>query len=169
MVTAVDRDRGEGADSMGRAREICLRQLETRPRSRAELAAVLDRHRIDREVAEVVLNRLAEVGLVDDRAFAAMLVSSAQVNRGLGRRGLAHELRRRGVDPEISSVALQAVDGIDEEATARSLVRRRLAAMDDLPVPVRARRLAALLDRRGYPADLVLRVVMEELEGSMED
>ncbi len=154
---------------MGRAREICLRQLETRPRSRAELAAVLDRHRIDQEVAEVVLNRLAEVGLVDDRAFAAMLVSAAQVNRGLGRRALAHELRRRGVDPEISSVALQAVDGDDEEATARSLVRRRLAAMDDLPTPVRARRLAALLDRRGYPSDLVLRVVMEELEGSVED
>ncbi|WP_322747867.1 MULTISPECIES: regulatory protein RecX [unclassified Frankia] len=164
-----DRSREEGTDPVERAREICLRQLEARPRSRAELAATLDRRGVDPETAEIVLNRLVAVGLVDDKAFAAALVSSARVNRGLGRRGLAHELRRRGVDPEISSVALQAVDGQDEEATARTLVRRRLATMDDVPAQVRARRLAALLDRRGYPSDLVMRVVTEELEGGAAD
>jgi regulatory protein len=146
---------------------MCLRQLATRPRSRAELAAALDRRGVDPETAGMVLNRLAAVGLVDDAAFAAALVSSAQANRGLGRYGLAHELRRRGVDSEISSGALQAVDAHEEEVTARTLVRRRLAAMDGLPAQARLRRLTALLDRRGYPPDLVMRVVTEELESSM--
>ncbi|WP_242606037.1 regulatory protein RecX [Frankia sp. Cppng1_Ct_nod] len=168
----MDRGRGAGTDPdvspTARAREICLHQLEARPRSRAELAAVLGRRGIDPETADAVLDRLVEVGLVDDAAFARALVSSARVNRGLGRRGLAQELRRRGVDPEISFVALAEVDADDEEVTARELVRRRLPAMDDLAVHVRVRRLTALLGRRGYPFDLAVRVVTEELGGASD-
>src|SRR5918992_879892 len=48
------------------AREICLRQLATRPRTRAELATVLRRRGIDDEVAAEVLDRYHEVGMVND-------------------------------------------------------------------------------------------------------
>ncbi|MEO7235841.1 MAG: RecX family transcriptional regulator, partial [Lapillicoccus sp.] len=44
-----------------------------------------------------VLDRMTEVGLVDDEAYAAMLVRSQQSGRGLAKRALAHELRGKGV------------------------------------------------------------------------
>ncbi|CAI7978911.1 Regulatory protein RecX [Frankia sp. Hr75.2] len=150
---------GAEGDAVAAAREICLRQLAARSRSRAELATVLRRRGVADDVAEQVLDRLVEVGLIDDEAFATAFVSSARAGRGLGRRALATELRRRGVAPEASETALAAVGAEDEEETARALVTRRLRAMDGLPAPVRIRRLVALLTRKGYDLDLARRVV----------
>ncbi len=70
-----------------------------------------------------MLERFTEVGLIDDAAFAAAWVSSRQSGRGLSRRALADELRRKGVDKEVAAVALEAVDPQDEWDAARALVR----------------------------------------------
>jgi regulatory protein len=110
------------------------------------------------------LDRLTAVGLIDDDAFAAALVSSARANRGLGRRALAAELHRRGIDSDISDGALQSVSVDQEEASARDLVIRRLRSLGHLPEQVQARRCAAMLTRKGYPADLARRVVGELLQ-----
>jgi regulatory protein len=148
---------------MAAAREICLRQLAVRARSRAELAATLRRRGVTDDVAEAVLDRLTAVGLIDDDAFAAAVVSSAYENRGLARRGLAVELRRRGVDDEVATTALASVDGAAEETAARDLVARRLRGMGGLEPRVQLRRLVAMLGRKGYPTDLAVRVVTEAL------
>lgn len=58
------------ADPLAVAREIALRQLTVRARSRAELAKALARSGVPDETGEQVLDRLAEVGLIDDTAFA---------------------------------------------------------------------------------------------------
>ncbi|WP_018504627.1 recombination regulator RecX [Parafrankia discariae] len=158
-----------GDDAVAVAREICLSQLAARPRSRAELATVLRRRGVADDVAEQVLDRLVEVGLIDDEAFAAAFVSSARAGRGLGRRALATELRRRGVAPEASETALAAVGAEDEEETARALVARRLRAMDGLPAPVRVRRLIALLARKGYDLELARRVVTAAVPDADDD
>ncbi|SNQ49066.1 Regulatory protein RecX [Frankia canadensis] len=159
---------GSAADPIEVAREICLHQLAARARSRAELATTLRRRGVADEVAEVVLDRLTAVGLVDDSAFAAAFVSSARAQRGLGRQALAAELRRRGVQPKVVEEATAVVEESDEEETARDLVRRRLASMGRLPVEVRARRLVAMLARRGYSIELAVRVVYE-LVGATDD
>ena len=56
------------------AQGICLRLLTARPRSRAELADALNKRGIPEEVGEPVLDRLSEVGLIDDAAFAESAV-----------------------------------------------------------------------------------------------
>lgn len=170
-----DRRRGRGGpsgpsgpddlDPFSRAREICLNQLTTRARSRAELAAVLARRGVDADVAATVLDRLTKVGLIDDKAFAAAVVASGRTNRGLARRALAADLRRRGVDEQASAAALAAVEPEDELASARALVAHRLRSVQGHPPEVRARRLTAMLARKGYPAGLASRVVAEALHG----
>jgi regulatory protein len=144
------------------ARAVCLRLLTGQPRSRAELAAALARRGVPAEAAERVLGRFAEVGLIDDRAFAAAWVDSRHAGRGLGRRALTAELRRRGIDDPTAAAAVATIDPGTEEATARALVRRRLGSGVELAPEVRARRAVAMLARRGYPAELALRVVREE-------
>jgi regulatory protein len=116
------------------------------------------------EAAGAVLGRLAEVGLIDDAAFARAWVESRHHARGLSRRALTAELRRRGVPGEDVQAAVGALDPDEEIATARRLVVKAMAATRGRPLPVRIRRLVGLLARKGYPAPLAYRVVREALE-----
>jgi regulatory protein len=115
------------------------------------------------EVAERVLDRFVEVGLIDDEEYARMLVRTRHGERGLSRRAIGVELRRRGIDDELAAAALEEVDDEDEERAARTLVARRLASTAGLDPAVRARRTFAALGRRGYPPGLVSRLVREAL------
>ena len=110
------------------ARVICLRLLTSGPRTRAQLATALRKRRIPDEVAESVLGRFAEVGLIDDAAFARAWVESRHHGRGLARKALAAELRQRGVaDGDVRS-AIGLLGRQDELATAQRLVAKRVAA-----------------------------------------
>jgi regulatory protein len=116
-----------------------------------------------------VLSRFAEVGLIDDRAFAAAWVDSRHAGRGLSRRALAAELRRRGVDGDVVGEAVAAVDADAEERAARQLVSRRLPSTRRLDQPARVRRLAGMLARKGYPPGLAMRVVRDALAADGSD
>ncbi|MEO5710120.1 MAG: regulatory protein RecX [Nocardioidaceae bacterium] len=151
------------------ARKILLDQLTGQARSRSELAGKLARKNVPEEIASRLLDRFEEVGLVDDEAFARAWVQSRQPGKGLARRALAQELRRKGVDDEVAAVALDEVDPDDEVETARALVRRRLRTVAALDRDVKVRRLTGLLARKGYPAGVCFRVVREELDRLGDD
>jgi regulatory protein len=159
--------RGPGngsADPEEAARQICLRLLTAEPRTRAQLAAALRRRRVPDEIAESVLGRFAEVGLIDDAAFARAWVETRHHGRGLARRALSAELRQRGVAAEEVRAAVGTLGPQDEIATARRLVARRLPATRGRPLPARVRHLVGVLARKGYPAGLAYQVVREALE-----
>src|SRR3979490_2911194 len=101
------------ADSASReeqARALCLRLLTARARTRAELAGQLAKRGYPDDVSDRVLDRLAQVGLVDDADFAEQWVQSRRVNAGKGKRALAAELRTKGVDNEVITAALAGID-----------------------------------------------------------
>ncbi len=150
------------------ARSVALRLLTGAPRSRAQLAEAMARRDVPEEVADRVLDRFTDVGLVDDAAYAEVLVRSRHAERGLSRRALAMELRRRGVDEETAAEALEQVDDTDEESAARALARRKLASTRGLDRETRMRRTYAALGRKGYGGSMVSRVVREELAAEGE-
>jgi regulatory protein len=156
-------DRASTQDPAERAREICLRQLALRPRTRAELAETLRKHGVDDEVATEVLQRYGEVGLIDDEAFARAWVTSRHHGKGLARRALAGELRRKGVDSDAVSGALDELDSATEEQTARDLVARRLRTERAGNPEATFRRLVGVLARKGYAPGLAFRVVRDAL------
>ncbi|GAA2756686.1 RecX family transcriptional regulator [Actinopolymorpha rutila] len=151
------------------ARAIVLRQLTGQPRSRAELEQALRRKEVPEDVIESVLGRFTDVGLIDDAAFARAWVESRHTGRGLARRALAHELRRRGVGDSEVGEALDQLSPDAELETARALVARKLAATRGLDGRTRVRRLAAMLARKGYSPGLAARVVREALEGESDE
>jgi regulatory protein len=156
------------ADPLVIARQICLQQLEARPRTRAELAAVLARRNVDPDVSAEVLSRFAEVGLIDDAVFAQLWVDARHRGKGLVGRALHQELRRKGVDEPVIAEAVERLDPTAELATARALVDRRLAATRGLAPDARVRRLAGMLARKGYPPGTAFRVVREALAAEGE-
>ncbi|QMU78765.1 recombination regulator RecX [Streptacidiphilus sp. PB12-B1b] len=151
-------------DPAERARAICLRLLTGSAKTRGQLAEALRKRDIPQEVADEVLSRYQEVGLIDDAAFAGAWVESRHRGRGLARRALATELRSRGVDNAVVAEAVARLDPEQEAATARALVERKLRSTSGLDRQVRIRRLAGMLARRGYSEGLALRVVRQALD-----
>lgn len=143
------------------AREIVLRRLETRDRTRAELAGTLRDRDTPDTVATAVLDRLTEVGLVDDTRFARTWVETRQRTRGLSGRALSAELRRRGVADEVVADAVEVVDHQTEERTALALARERVARSRGLAPDVVTRRVAGQLARRGHSAGVAFRAVRQ--------
>jgi regulatory protein len=160
---------GSGADPPELAREICLRLLEAGPRTAAELATRLRGNAVPDDVIQEVLTRIADVGIVDDALFARMWVDSRHRSKGLSGRALGQELRRKGVSDEDARAALEGLDPDEEVATARALVRRKLASSRGLAADARVRRLAGMLARKGYGPGIAYRVVKEELEAEGEE
>jgi regulatory protein len=156
----------DGADPESVARKILLDQLTGQPRTRTELAGKLAKKGVPPEIAERLLARFEEVGLVDDAAFSRAWVQSRSVSRGLARRALAQELRRKGIDEEVARSALTTVGPEQEEEAARALVRRRLRTVTGLDRDRAMRRLTGMLGRKGYSASLAFRVVRQELEAA---
>jgi regulatory protein len=154
----------EVGDPEEQARQICLRLLTIAPRTRTQLATALRRSGIPAEAAETVLSRFADVGLIDDAAFARAWVESRHYSRGLSRRSLSAELRRQGVQNEEIREAVDTLDPEHEVATARRLVEQKLAGTRGQPPEVRVRRAAGTLARKGYPPGLVFRLIKEVLE-----
>jgi regulatory protein len=154
------------ADPVAIAREVCLRLLTDRARTRQELAQALRRKGVPDDAAHSVLERFDEVGLIDDAAFAGQWVRSRHSQRGLARRAIAMELRRKGVSDEDAGEALAEVDTESEERRARELVDRKLRSLAVATAEQRAaagRRLVGMLARKGYGAGIAYRVVKEAL------
>lgn len=181
MVGAADRRRdrrpegGHPEDAPGDpaavARQICLRQLAASAKPRAALADVLRRRGIPDDVADAVLDRFTEVGLIDDVAYAAAYVSTKQRDRALGAGALRVELRRKGLADAVVVAAVADIDEADERERAADLVARRIgAAMHRGPVAAR-RRLVGMLARRGYSSALAYSVVSDALaaHGAVDD
>jgi regulatory protein len=165
----VDRDLGPEADPESVARKILLDQLTGRARSRADLEKKLAQRNVPAEVATRLLDRFEEVGLVDDAAFAREWVAQRQESRGLARRALAQELRRKGIDDDVAREALGAVDEDDEVESARVLVRRKLRSVRGLETDKAVRRLVGMLARKGHSGAVAYRVVREELGADLAD
>ncbi|HEX7660291.1 MAG TPA: regulatory protein RecX [Pseudonocardiaceae bacterium] len=157
----------QSRDPVAHAKEICLRLLTARPRTRAELNQALTKRGIAEDVADRVLGRLSEVGLIDDAAFAEQWVRSRHTYQGMGRKALVAELRRRGVADSTAARAAAAVDSDAEELRARQLVRAKLRVVSsNIDETTRVRRLVAMLARKGYSSGLSYRVVRDELRAA---
>ncbi len=160
------RRRGEGAEretpagTEAQAKDLCLRLLTDRARSRAELANKLADKGFAPEVAERALDRLAAVGLIDDAAFAEQWVHSRHTYSGKGKKVLAQELRRKGIAPDVAAPALESISVDDEHTRATDLVHRKLRTLPaDLDRDKATRRLVGMLARKGYDPSTAYAVV----------
>ncbi len=150
------------SDAVAVAREIALRQLTVRARTRVELARALARKHVPEDAAEVVLDRLEEVGLIDDAVFARDWLAAGG-RRQKGRRVLLGELAEKGVDAELIAAAATELEAERDYEVASAFAARKAAGLAGLEPPVRYRRLAGALARRGFPASVVAQVTREAL------
>jgi regulatory protein len=127
--------------------ELAGRALARRDKSVAELDAELARRGVGADDREAAVERLTELGYVDDARFAR---SRAQTlaERGHGDVAIAFDLGQRGIEAGTIADALGELDPEAERAG-------RLVAAATEPVTRVARRLAA----KGFSADAIESVV----------
>lgn len=146
------------------ARKVALRLLDRRDLTAGELTQRLLAKQVPPETAQQVVTRFLQVGLINDERYAEQFTAARQANRGLARRVVAQELRRKGIDPEVVEAATAVIDRDAERATAIELAQRRVQRLSGLPREVQYRRLGGFLARKGYDASLVHDVLQSVLE-----
>lgn len=152
----------ESLDEVSRATNQAIRLLSFRPRSRRELETRLARKQFSEYATGAALERLAELGYVNDNEFAQYWVENRQQHRPRGKRLLASELRSKGVSRDVVEQTLDEAE-IDEFSDALQLARRRAEQLRGLDAATWRRRMTGYLQRRGFGWEVV-RSVLEELE-----
>ena len=143
-----------------RAKNAAYRYLSYRPRSRAEIEAKLRDKEFDEAIVAAVLVDLARLGYVNDEQFARAWARGRIRLRGFGRRRIDQELKAKGVAPEIIRETFVEVFGeTSETETAMQVAEKRLRTMQHVEPEARKRRLAGLLERKGYAFDVIREVL----------
>jgi regulatory protein len=161
------RERHAAVDDPAVVLEAAYRFLEVRARSVDEVRRRLTTagYRID--LVEGAIDRLLELGILDDAAFAAAWVESRDRARPRGERAIRDELRRKGVPEEVVRTVLverqqAAMDdgatrggpGDADAAAAERLLARHAHALARVADPRQRRQRAyALLARHGFDPD----------------
>ncbi|MGC5168228.1 regulatory protein RecX [Luteimicrobium sp. DT211] len=151
------------------ARAVALRMLTGAPRTRRQITDGLRRRGYADDVIEELVERFTDVGLLDDAELAGMIARSQLAGRSLSRRGIAAELRRRGIDDDDAQAALDTIDDDAEDAALRDLVRKRLARTAGLERDVRVRRVMGVLARKGYAPGPALAAISAELGAERDE
>jgi regulatory protein len=159
------RERKAEIDDPAVVLEAAGRFLEARARSIGEVRRRLTSAGYRADLIDGAIERMIELGMLDDAAFAKAWVESRDRARPRGERALTQELQMRGVDRAVivdalaerrdSSAAMEGADdevpiSADEAAAVRLLARnsRMLARVSD--PRARRQRAYALLARNGF-------------------
>lgn len=142
-----------------RARNVLLHQLARSAKSTQQLRKILENREIPGEIAERVLERFTEVGLIDDQAYAETIVNSRRNFKGLSKSAIKRELSERGVAAQQIERALESITAEDDLEAAKDLAAKRMRQMSSLTREVRERRLAGYLGRKGYPSSVVFAAI----------
>jgi regulatory protein len=137
-----------------------LRSLEARSYARGDLGRRLQRKGHPRPAVEAALDRVAQLGLLDDAAFAQSYVET-RAARGRGPSRLTRDLLSMGVERGVidRTLAAQWPEGSDRSSVPLALAQKRAAQLGPLPRQTKRRRLVAYLARRGFTGRDITEIV----------
>lgn len=128
-----------------RAKEKALWLISYRSHSKKELRDKISRT-CDRQSAEKAVERMEELGLVNDRDYAERCAQTLIFTKHMSKRGAAMELRRKGIESEIIDEVLYDIE-VDEREQIQAVIERKYPKIDDEKI---RRRAVAALQRLGY-------------------
>jgi regulatory protein len=152
--------------------QTALKLLGVHPRSRSQLAAALRKRtttgapRFSPEATESALEKLENLGLVNDETYAQHLAQSLIRRKSLGRTGLRYQLRAQGIAADVVERAVEdSLEGNDESQRAAQALQKRLPRWEGLPAPERRAKAYQYLARLGFDSD----VIRDALAVALED
>jgi len=141
-----------------RAKEKALWLISYRDHSKKELKEKIQRT-CDSDAAEKAVERMEELGLVNDEVFAQRYARKLLLQKKMTRRAAVFELTRKGIDKETAEAVLEEID-VDYRDNIREIIEKKYRNLGDEKIK---RRAVAALQRLGYGWDDI-RAVLDEYE-----
>ncbi len=156
----------KAADEVERAKASAYRYLSYRPRSIAELKRQLVNKGYKETTVDQVIDRLSELELIDDMAFARYWVEQRETFKPRGRRALRYELYQKGIDRQIVDMVVAEVD---ETVSAKKAARKKAKLWRELPEEQFYEKLGNYLKRRGFSYEIARSVTQEFWSSTSHD
>lgn len=147
-----------------RAKEKALWLISYRDHSKKELADKI-RRTCDEDSAQKAVDRLEELGLVNDEGFARRYAEQLIFSKHMSKRGVSYELSRKGIDKELAQEILEDID-VDENEEIKAVLEKKYRNLDDEKT---RRRAVAALQRLGYGWNSIRRAMDDYSDYTEED
>lgn len=144
----------DAAEEREQAEKMLLQRLRGRSLSVIEAQKLLRSTDIDEEAVQEILERFAELHYLDEEKLADQIMHSHHERKGLGRSGVAAEMRQRGLDAELIAEKIDEMPD-DEAERATELALKRVQQLDRFDDATIDRRLTGFLMRKGYASAVV--------------
>ena len=155
------------ASDARRAKEKALYLLEHRSHSKKELTDKIARTAASREAAQAAADRMEELGLLNDEAYARDLARELFTRRRFGRARVRQELRLKGIDNVLIDELLEEYNDADMALeNIRAVLSKKYSGWEGDEKT--RRRAFAALQRLGYSYDLI-RQAMRRATGPEDD
>jgi regulatory protein len=146
------------------ARRRLVRYLALRKKTAREAAHYLERLGFEPDAVEMAIAAARELGLLDDRRYAAAYTRTQERAASKGPRAIRAELAMRGVDKEAADRALAASEDPQvQRARARQLAMKKARALRADDARKARRKLLDFLIRKGYDPEVAAEVTRELL------
>lgn len=132
-----------------------LRFVSFRPRSEKEFTDFLTKKLKNWKVSGSILiagvvERMRELGYVDDKKFASWWVEQRSLYRPKGKRAIFFELKKKGVEEEIQ---------FDEFEIARKAISKKIDIWAKLAGFEQKKKVYTFLAQRGFSSDTIERII----------
>lgn len=147
------------------ARRFALSSIRRRAQSKGQIIDKLTQRGTPRPIALRVAEELADIGAIDDAAFASAAAHAMVTRRPAGKRLIEMKLRSKRLEGTVARHAAQdAVRGRDALTDALEVARKHARAFPEkLDAAARQRRLLGALARRGFDSDICFQAVRRTL------
>lgn len=139
--------------------DIAYGLISRRPRSKAEIERHLHGKHVSEKVCLKVINKLEEMGYLDDENFSRWWLEQRQTFRQKGKLALKAELRQKGVDEETIKRVLEKE--VDEELLAKEAANKKMTAFNKLAAREFHQKMFAFLARKGFSMETIKKVLDE--------
>ena len=153
-------------DARETANQITNSYISYRPRTETEIRNHLQKKDIPDQTINEIVNRLKEIGIINDQIYTQRWIESRLASRPRGRRGLQKELRQRGIPDNMITQALDKAN-IDEEQIAFQAAEKQIHKYQNLDRNTFRNKLSRYLLQRGFSYDAISNVVSRVWEEFM--
>ena len=156
------------ADELVKAKDIALRYLDFKMRTKNEVNSKLKDSGFSEAVTRQTIDAIEQYGFLDDHGYAR-LYSKDRI-RQRGARVIEHELIQKGIDKEFAVTLLEEMKDLEYDAALAACLKKYLSLQnrgsDDQEIKDKVYRF---LISRGYDFGLIKKVYNITLEQAKED
>ena len=142
--------------------DLALRYLDFKPRTVREMEDYLDSQQYGEFEVSQVVERLKELGYLDDEKYAAEFVRSRLASKAVSRRKLKQQLYAHSLPKEVIEEAVREVPDETEADNAAAVAEKFRRQYEALPQREREEKIAQRLLSRGYDTALIRAYIQDQ-------